>query len=107
MALVLSVLVLSSIYLVTPVGRLHWRHALLGGISAAVLWEITRHVLLWYFSQLSQVKTVYGSLATSIFVLLSLEIAATILLLGAQVIAEYERLDRESMATAPKGLRTD
>ena len=102
-----EVLVLSSIYLVMPVGRLHWRHALLGGISAAVLWEITRHVLLWYFSQLSQVKTVYGSLATSIFVLLSLEIAATILLLGAQVIAEYERLDRESMETVPKGLRTD
>lgn len=102
-----EILVLSSIYLVMPVGRLHWRHALIGGVSAAVLWEITRHVLLWYFSQLSQVKTVYGSLATSIFVLLSLEIAATILLLGAQVIAEYERLDRESMAIPPKELRTD
>lgn len=101
-----EILVLSSIYMVMPVGRLVWRHALIGGVAAAVLWEITRHVLLWYFSQLSQVKTVYGSLATSIFVLLSLEIAATILLLGAQVIAEYERLDREPIEQPPKGLRT-
>ena len=36
---------------------------------------------------------VYGSLATAIIVLLSLEMAATLLLLGAQVIAEYERIE--------------
>jgi len=33
-------------------------------------------------------------------VLLSLEIAATFLLLGAQVISEYERIDREEKAEA-------
>ena len=33
----------------------------------------------------------YGSLTTAIAVLLSLELAATLLLLGAQVIAEFER----------------
>ena len=57
-----------------------------------MLWEITRHVLVWYFATLSQVSVVYGSLTTAIVVLLSLEIAATLLLLGAQVISEYERL---------------
>jgi membrane protein len=36
---------------------------------------------------------VYGSLTTAIVVLLSLEIAATLLLFGAQMVAEYERLD--------------
>ncbi len=101
-----EILVLTSIYMVMPVGRLHWRHALVGGIAAAILWELTRHVLLWYFGQLSQVKTVYGSLATAIFVLLSLEIAATILLFGAQVIAEYERIEREPMDAKPQKLST-
>ena len=86
-----EVLVLTSIYLVMPVGRLAPRHALIGGATATLLWEVTRHVLVWYFSTLSQVKLVYGSLATSIVVLLSLDIAAMVLLLGAQVIAEYER----------------
>jgi membrane protein len=101
-----EVLVLTSIYMVMPTGRLQWRHALLGGAAAAILWEITRHLLVWYFASLSQVKTVYGSLATSIFLLLSLEIAATILLLGAQVIAEYERINREPMDKPPKELTT-
>ena len=70
-----EILVLTSIYLVMPVGRLSWRHALVGGVTATVLWEITRHVLVWYFGTLSQVTVVYGSLTTSIVVLLSLEIA--------------------------------
>ena len=89
-----EVLIITSIYLVMPVGRLLFRHALIGGVLAAVLWEITRHILVWYFARLSKIGVVYGSLATAIVVLLSLEIAATLLLFGAQVISEYERLAR-------------
>ncbi|HZV64210.1 MAG TPA: YihY/virulence factor BrkB family protein, partial [Telluria sp.] len=43
-----EILVLSSIYLVMPVGRLSLAHALIGGVTAALLWEIARHVLVWY-----------------------------------------------------------
>jgi membrane protein len=87
-----EVFVLTSVYLVMPVGRLRVSHALIGGVTAALLWEITRHVLVWYFATLSQVSVVYGSLTTSIVVLFSLELGATLLLFGAQVISEYERL---------------
>jgi membrane protein len=87
-----EIFMLTSIYLVMPVGRLSLRHALIGGVTAALLWEVTRHVLLWYFATLSQVSVVYGSLTMAIVVLLSLELAATILLLGAQVISGYERI---------------
>jgi membrane protein len=89
-----EILVLSSIYLVMPVGRLSLSHALIGGVTAALLWEIARHVLVWYFSTLSQVNVVYGSMTTSIVVMFSLEIGATLLLMGAQVISEYERVGR-------------
>ena len=101
------VLVLTSIYLVMPPrGRIAPRHALIGGIVVGILWEATRHVLLWYFSTLSVVGVVYGSLATTIIGLLSLEIGSIILLLGAQVIAEYERLQEGD--TAPPGeLKTE
>ncbi len=88
-----EIFVLTSIYLVMPVGRLQWRHALVGGMTAALLWEVTRHVLVWYFARLSQMTVVYGSFTTTIVVLLSLEIAATALLLGAQAISEYERVE--------------
>ena len=88
-----EVLLLTSVYLVMPVGRLAWSHALIGGIMATLLWELTRHALIWYFTTLSFVSIIYGSLATTIIILLSFEFAAIILLLGAQVIAEYERID--------------
>lgn len=97
-----EIFVLTSVYLVMPVGRLSVWHALLGGVTAAVLWEITRHILLWYFATLSQVSVVYGSLTTAIIVLLTLEIAATLLLLGAQVISEYERMGREYHEQRPQ-----
>jgi len=87
-----EIFVLTSVYMVMPVGRPSVWHALLGAVAAALLWELSRHALLWYFSTLSQIGTVYGSLTTAIAVMLSLEIAATLLLLGAQVISEYERV---------------
>ncbi len=87
-----EVFVLMSVYLVMPVGRPSAWHALIGAVAAALLWEVSRHGLVWYFSTLSQIGAVYGSLTTAIAVLLTLEVAATLLLLGAQVISEYERL---------------
>ena len=95
-----EILVLTSIYLVMPVGRLSMSHALVGGVTAALLWEAARHVLVWYFSTLSQVNIVYGSMTTAIVVMFSLEIGATLLLLGAQVISEYERVGRKQHGEA-------
>lgn len=102
-----EIFLLASVYMVMPVGRLSWRHALIGAATAALLWELSRHVLLWYFGTLSQISTVYGSLTTAIAVLLSLEVAATLLLLGAQVIAEYERTGRKDLRAPPQRFHTD
>ena len=101
-----EIFLLTSIYLVMPVGRLSLPHALIGGVTAAALWEVSRHALVWYFTTLSQIGVVYGSLTTAIAVLLSLELAATLLLLGAQVIAEYERIGREPREAPVQALTT-
>ena len=85
-----EVLMLTSIYLVMPVVRITFRHALIGGIVATVLWEVTRRLLIWYYSVLSMVHLIYGSIATVVVALLSVEAVALILLLGAQVISELE-----------------
>jgi YihY family inner membrane protein len=95
-----EIFVLTSVYMVMPVGRLSLAHALLGAVVAALLWEASRHALVWYFATLSQIGAVYGSLTTAIAVLLSLELAATLLLLGAQVISEYERFELADPAPA-------
>ena len=86
-----EVLLLTSFYLVMPVVRITFRHALMGGTIATVLWEITRRALVWYYSVLSSVNLIYGSFATSVVALLTIEAIAVIILLGAQVIAELER----------------
>lgn len=99
-----EIMLLTSLYLVMPVGRLSFRHALLGGVTAALLWELTRHFLVWYFASLSLVNVIYGAFATAIVILISLEAAAIILLLGAQVIAEYERIGTQPPAA--HGLQT-
>jgi membrane protein len=100
------ILMLTSLYLVMPLGQIAFSHALLGGTTAAILWEITRHVLVWYFAKLSLVSVIYGSFATAVVVLLSIEVASIILLFGAQVIAEFERATDElarAGKTKPEG----
>lgn len=105
-AVTVEILLISSVYYFMPVGRISARHALIGGATAGLLWEIIRRALVWYFSSLSQVNVVYGSLTTAIVVLLSFEIAATLLLVGAQVIAEYERVGAGTEAQ-PAALHTE
>ncbi len=101
-----EILVLTAIYLVMPVGRVSWRHALIGGVTAGLLWEGTRHIIVWYYGSLSYIQVVYGSLTTAIALLLSVEIAALLLLLGAQVIAEYERLGHARANAKVTGMHT-
>lgn len=97
------IVLLSSIYMVLPIGGIKVRYALIGGAAAAVLWEIVRHFLIWYFSNLSIVNVIYGSMATAVVALLSLEVAGVILLFGAQFIAEYEQIrDKGGLVSSMK-----
>lgn len=88
--LISEALMFTSVYTVMPEGHVRFRRALIGGITATVLWEMTRYIMTWYFTHVSLVSVIYGSLATVVVGLLMLEVAAIIVLLGAQVIAELE-----------------
>jgi membrane protein len=85
------VLLFSLFYKIMPVAKVSFRRALAGGLTAAILWEITRHLLVAYYTKVSIVNVIYGSMATLIIALLTLETVALILLLGAQVIADLQR----------------
>jgi len=101
-----EVLLLTSLYLVMPVVRITFRRALIGGIAATILWEITRRVLVWYYSVISMVNLIYGSFATAVVALLSTEAVALILLLGGQVIAELERKTDDAAKEKLSGFET-
>jgi uncharacterized BrkB/YihY/UPF0761 family membrane protein len=84
----------------------------LGGMSGMLLYllGVAGEIFILtsiYFATLSQVGTVYGSLTTAIVVLLSFELASTLLMFGAQVIAEYERIGRALSPALPEPMRLD
>jgi YihY family inner membrane protein len=85
------VLLFTLLYKIMPVAKVSFRRALAGGLTAAILWDITRHLLVSYYTKVSMVNLLYGSMATLIIVLLTMEAIALILLLGAQVIADLQR----------------
>jgi YihY family inner membrane protein len=84
------VLLFGGMYRVLPVVRISTRRALAGGLFAAVLWRLVARFLVYYFTNVSLLPVIYGSLASVVVVLLYLEIVFVILLLGAQAIAELE-----------------
>ena len=96
-----EVILLTSIYFAMPFRGLPLRRAFIGGLTAAVLWDLTRDALVWYFAHVSPVNVLYGSLSTVVIGLFTLEVASIILLFGAQVIAEYERTVRFRARTSP------
>jgi membrane protein len=85
------ILLFSLFYKIMPTSKVSFQLALAGGVTATLLWEIVRHLLVAYYNKFSSVSLLYGSMATIIVVLLTLEAMAFILLLGAQVIADLQR----------------
>lgn len=105
--LAIEVLIVTAIYRVMPVGRIRLQHAFVGACTAMLLWEVVRRVLTWYLTTLSKASLVYGPLASAVVALFSMEIAATVLLLGAQVIAEYEKLEGDLVSEAEAAHREE
>lgn len=85
------VLLFTLFYKIMPVAKISMLRASVGGLTATLLWELVRHLLVFYYTKVSMVNVLYGSMATIIIVLLTLEAVALILLLGAQVIADLQR----------------
>jgi membrane protein len=91
MSFVALVALFASFYRIMPEAEVTLRQGAIGGAVAAVLWEVMRRLLTWYFANVSLVGLIYGSLTTVIILLLTFEIGAIIVLLGGQVIAELVR----------------
>ncbi len=82
------------IYKFMPNTRTYWRYIWPGAVLAAVLFEVAKNVFILYVNQFAQFEHVYGSLAPVIGLLLWTYISSFILILGAELSSEYERLKR-------------
>lgn len=74
-------------YLLVPNHRVSWRHALIGGVLASLLFETAKAGLGWYLRQVPSYQQVYGALAVLPIFLLWIYISWAVVLLGASIAA--------------------
>jgi membrane protein len=69
-------------------GRIRFRHAAIGGATAMVLIELLKLVFAYYVRELTEIqRAIYGGFAIALFFVVSVQLAWTILLYGAQLAA--------------------
>ena len=66
-----------------------------GALLAAMLFELAKHGFALYVSHLSSYQAMYGALGAVMLIMLWAQISALILLLGAEVAAQYSSMKRE------------
>jgi membrane protein len=85
-----------------PNTHVRWRHAIAGGMFAAIGIELAKRVLGWYLAQVPTYSVLYGAFATVPIFLIWLYLAWVIVLLGA-VIAAYAPSLKMRVARWPDG----
>ncbi|WP_162906620.1 YihY family inner membrane protein [Algihabitans albus] len=86
-AIILATLGFGVIYLVVPHRRVAVRHALAGGLAAALLLELLKYSFGLYIVNFPTYEALYGALAALPIFLLWLYLAWTVVLLGAETAA--------------------
>ena len=80
------------LYRLVPNCKTYWRYVWPGAVVAAVLFELSKGIFVWYLANVANYELVYGSLASMIALLSWAYLSAFILILGAEISSEYGRL---------------
>lgn len=83
----LTVLAFAFIYRAVPNRAVHWKDALVGGVLAAVLFEISKRAFAAYITHFPSYTALYGALAAFPIFLLWIYVSWIIVLLGASTVA--------------------
>jgi membrane protein len=81
----------SLLYYYGPVRRQRWSGVWRGAVLSTALWLAATEGFGWYVAHLANYNVVYGSVATSIALLVWMYLMSLIALLGCEFNAEYER----------------
>jgi membrane protein len=89
------------LYFYGPYRKQLWSRVWPGAILATILWLLATVVFGWYVRNITNYNVLYGSVGTSMALLLWMYVLAAIALFGCEFNAEYERMTVAATATAP------
>ena len=75
------------LYTAVPNKPIRFKHALVGGVVAAVMFEITKQSFTWYISNFHGYEIIYGALSSIPIFLLWIYLSWLIVLIGAEITA--------------------
>ena len=94
------------IYKYVPNTETHWRYIWPGALLAALAFEVSKGLFLYYLDHFANFERVYGSLGSVVVLLLWTYASSLTLIIGAEFTSEYERMRRgveQGRAVAPAG----
>lgn len=83
------------LYTLVPNVSVKWRHALVGSVCAALLFETAKHGFAYYVTQAPTYQTVYGTVAALPIFLIWVYLSWLVILLGAVVAANLGGKERD------------
>ena len=92
MAWVITFTVFLFLYRFVPNCKTYWRYVWPGAVVAAILFETSKGVFIWYLADIANYELVYGSVASMMGLLSWAYLSAFILILGAEISSEYGRM---------------
>jgi len=82
----IALLLFLGLYRWVPNAQVSWRPAFWGALAAAIAWEMTKNVFVWYLaSELSRYELVYGSLGAVVALMFWSYLSSWIILFGAHL----------------------
>jgi len=92
LAFLISLAIVLVLYKFIPNTKTYWRYIWPGALLSAILFEIAKNLFVLYLDHFASYESVYGSVASVIILLVWIYFSAFILILGAELSAEYGRM---------------
>jgi len=88
----ITLVVFLLLYRFVPNCKTYWRYVWTGAVVAAILFEASKGIFMWYLVNVANYELLYGSVASMMVLLFWAYVSAFILILGAEISSEYGRM---------------
>ena len=89
---IFSLAIFLLIYKFAPYTRTHWRYIWPGALVSALLFDIGKSVFVFYLENYAAYERIYGTLGSVIALLAWTYMSGMIVVIGAEVSSEYQRI---------------